>query len=366
MEPVGFAVVGLGHIAQTAVLPAFAHAQERARLVGLVSGDAAKGRELSGRYGVRAWSYDQLDACLADPAVEAIYVATPNTEHEDVAVRAARAGVHVLCEKPMATSAGGCEAMIRAAADADVRLMVAYRLHYEPANVSTIALVRDGTIGDPRFFASEFSYQVKPGNIRTREELGGGPLWDLGVYCVNVARHLFQDEPEEAFAMTTPGGDERFEGVNEGWACLLRFPGDRLASFTVSFGAATTSRLRLVGTEGDVQLEPAYEYQGELVRRLTVGEESRTERFPPGDQFAPELIRFAEHVRRGAEPEPSGREGLADVRVIEALLQSARDQRPVRIAPVAHPQRPEPNQAMHVPPVEEPEPVRAQAPPQGE
>lgn len=366
MEPVGVVVVGLGHIAQTAVLPAFEHAKERARLVGLVSGDATKGRELSERHGVRAWSYDQLDECLAAPEVEAIYIALPNTEHEQCAIRAARAGVHVLCEKPMATSAGGCEAMIREAADADVRLMIAYRLHYEPANVSTIALVRAGEIGDPRFFASEFSYQVKPGNIRTREELGGGPLWDLGVYCVNAARYLFQDEPEEAFAMTTPGRDERFEGVNEGWACLLRFPGDRLASFTVSFGAATTSRYRLVGTEGDVQLEPAYEYQGELVRRVTVGEQERTERLPPGDQFAPELIRFAEHVRRGTEPEPSGREGLADVRVIEALLQSARDRRPIRIAPVTQPLHPEPDQAMHVPPVEEPEPVRAQAPPQGE
>ncbi|MFL5274525.1 MAG: Gfo/Idh/MocA family protein [Anaeromyxobacteraceae bacterium] len=364
-EPLGFVVVGLGHIAQTAVLPAFAHAAPHARLVGVVSGDEAKRREVARRHGVRAWSYDALDDCLADPEVDAVYIALPNSLHEACAVRAAHAGVHVLCEKPMATSSGACEAMIRAAAEADVRLMIAYRLHFEPANVSTIALLRSGELGDPRFFTSEFSFQVKAGNIRTRADLGGGALWDLGVYCVNAARYLFEDEPEEAFAMATPARDDRFQGVDEGWSCLLRFPGDRLASFAVSFGAATTSRYRLVGTEGDVQLDPAYEYQGELVRRITVGDRTRTERFGPGDQFAPELIRFAECVRTGAEPEPSGREGLADVRAIEALLESARAHRPIRIAPVTQPRRPELAQALHQPPVEEPEPVRAQAPPEG-
>jgi predicted dehydrogenase len=363
--PVGFAVVGLGHIAQTAVLPAFEHAAPHARLVGLVSGDEAKRRELSRRHGVRAWSYEALDECLADPGVEAVYVALPNTMHEECAIRAARAGVHVLCEKPLATSSAACEAMIRAAADADVRLMTAYRLHFEPANLSTIALVLAGELGDPRFFSSEFSYQVRPGNIRTRADLGGGALWDLGVYCVNAARYLFRDEPEEAFATATPPSDDRFHGVDEAWACLLRFPGDRPASFTVSFNAAATSRYRLVGTRGSVQLEPAYEYQGELVRHVTVGEETRTDRFGPGDQFAPELIRFAECVRSGAEPEPSGREGLADVRVIEALLESARAHRPIRIAPVTQAALPDERQELRAPPVEEPEPVHAQAPPQG-
>ena len=364
-RPVGFVVAGLGHIAQTAVLPAFEHAAPHARLVGIVSGDETKRRELSKRYGVRSWSYERLDACLADPEVEAFYIALPNTMHEDCAIRAARAGVHVLCEKPMATSSGACEAMIRAAGDADVRLMIAYRLHFEPANLGTVELVRAGEIGDPRFFTSEFSYQVKPGNIRTRADLGGGALWDLGVYCVNAARYLFRDEPEEAFAMTIAGRDDRFQEVDEGWACHLRFPGERLASFVVSFGAAATSRYRLVGTKGDVQLEPAYEYQGELVRHVTVNDQTRTERFGPSDQFAPELVRFAECVRSGAEPEPSGREGLADVRIVEALLESARANRPVRIAPVSQAQRPGRSQELRAPPVDEPEPINAQAPPEG-
>ena len=137
---VRFAVVGLGHIAQTAVIPAFAHAARHARLVGIVSGNDEKRRAIASRYSVKAWPYEGLDACLADEDVDAVYIALPNTVHADAAVRAARAGVHVLCEKPMATSSDDCNAMIRAAHEGDVRLMIAYRLHFEPANLSAVDL----------------------------------------------------------------------------------------------------------------------------------------------------------------------------------------------------------------------------------
>ncbi len=363
-KKVGVAVVGLGHIAQTAVLPAFEHAKRNARLVALVSGNESKRRTLSRRYGVKAYGYDDLDACLADPDVDAVYIALPNNLHKDCAVRAARAGVHVLCEKPMATSSSDCEAMMRAARDADVKLMIAYRLHFEEANLSTVDLVTSGKLGEPRFFTSEFSYQVNPGNIRTEDDVGGGALWDLGVYCINAARYLFRDEPIQAFAMAMPARDDRFHGVNEGSSCLLRFPGDRLASFTVSFGAATTSRYRLVGTKGDVWLDPAYEYQGALVRRVTIGARTREKTFGPRDQFAPEIVRFAAHVLDGTDPEPSGLEGLADVRVIEALHTSMNTGRPVTLEPIQPPRRPRIEQEMRAPPVEEPEPIGAEQPSQ--
>jgi predicted dehydrogenase len=361
---VGFVVVGLGHIAQTAVLPAFGNAGRHARLVGVVSGDDDKRRAIAERHGVRSWAYDELDACLADEEVDAVYLATPNTLHRRHAVQAARAGVHVLCEKPMATTSDECVEMIRAANEAGVRLMIAYRLHFEPANLSAVELARSGELGDPRFFTSEFSYQVKGGNIRTRAEVGGGALWDIGIYCVNAARYLLRDEPVEAFAMAMPARDERFQGVDEGWSCTLRFPGGRLASFTVSFDASATSRYRLVGTRGHVTLDPAYEYQGKLVRTVTIGDASRRKTFGPTDQFAPELVHFARCVRDGVEPGPSGLEGLADVRIVEALLESARANRPLRLAPVTQPRRPDRGQELVAPPVQEPEPVRAEAPPE--
>ncbi len=362
-KKLGYAVVGLGHIAQTAVLPAFGHAKRNSRIVAFVSGDARKRRSLGHHYGVNSYSYEDLDACLAQREVDAVYIALPNAMHKDCAVRAARAGVHVLCEKPMATSAADCEEMIRAARESDVKLMIAYRLHFEEANLSTIDLVASGKIGEPRFFTSEFSYQVKAENIRTEARLGGGALWDLGVYCVNAARYLFRDEPVEVTAMAARrAGDERFREVPEGWTCQLRFADDRLATFTVSFGAATTSRYRIVGTKGDVTLDPAYEYQVPLVRHVTVNEHTRTKKFARRDQFAPELLYFSDCVLDGKDPEPSGLEGLADVRVIEALLESSRARSSMKLPPLQKRDRPTLDQEQHLPPVAQPDTVDVDRP----
>jgi glucose-fructose oxidoreductase len=355
-------VVGLGHIAQVAVLPAFAHAKESSRLVALVSGDARKRARLGTRHRVPAFRYEDLDEVLAREDVDAVYVALPNTMHEECAVRAARAGVHVLTEKPMATSEEACRRMIDAAQESDVKLMVAYRLHFEAANLEAVAAVRSGAIGAPRFFTSEFSYQVKAGNIRTRSELGGGALWDLGPYCVNAARYLFRAEPVEVMAMEAEGRDRRFQGIPEGWSVLLRFPQERLAAFTVSFGAAPTGAYRVVGTRGDLRLDPAFEYVGSLVRRLTVDERTTVKKYRPSDQFAPELVAFSRCVLEDRAPEADGWEGLADVRIIEASLRSARERRPIRIDPVHRRRRPDAAQKLRRPPARPPEILDAEAP----
>lgn len=361
---VGYAVVGLGHIAQTAVLPAFRHARQTSRLAALVSGDSTKRKALGEQYGVPAYRHEDLDDVLAREDVDAVYVALPNTLHADCAVRAARAGVHVLTEKPMATTEADCRRMIAAAGESGVRLMVAYRLHFEPANVEAAELVRSGRIGEPRFFTAEFSYQLKSGNIRGDARMGGGALWDLGPYCVNAARYLLGAEPTEVFAVEAAARDRRFRGVPEGWSVLLRFPDERLATFTCSFGAAPTDGCRVVGTKGDLRLEPAFEYVGSLVRHLTVGEETKERRYPPGDQFAPELVEFSRCVLDDRDPEPDGWEGLADVRIIEAALRSARERAPVRVEPVERPRRPGAGQIRRRPPIEEPAPVHADSPDQ--
>lgn len=359
---VGYAVVGLGHIAQVAVLPAFAHARETARLAALVSGDSTKRKALGERHGVPAFGYEDLDDVLARDDVDAVYIALPNTDHAACAVRAARAGVHVLTEKPMATSERDCRRMIAAAEESDVKLMVAYRLHFEPANMEAVELVRSGKIGEPRFFSSGFSYQVKPDNIRTDARKGGGAIWDLGPYCVNAARYLLGAEPTEVLALEAHARDRRFRGVPEGWSVVLRFPEERLASFTCSFGAATIDTCRVVGTKGDIRLEPAFEYVGSLVRHLTVDERTTVKKYPPSDQFAPELLEHSRCILEDRDPEPDGWEGLADVRIIEAALRSARERRPVRVAPVERRRRPGAAQVRHRPPVKKPREVHAGAP----
>ncbi|HYD47704.1 MAG TPA: Gfo/Idh/MocA family oxidoreductase [Terriglobales bacterium] len=355
---VRYAVVGLGHIAQVAVLPAFAHARN-SRLVAVVSGDRRKRRELQPRYRFeRAYTYQQYDQCLASGEIDAVYIALPNNMHKDFAIRAARAGVHVLCEKPMAVDAAECEQMIRAAEQNGIKLMIAYRLHFEAANLRAAELVAAGKLGEPRIFNSVFAMQVKPDNIRLERELGGGTLFDIGIYCINAARSVFRAEPVEVTAFSSRSGDRRFTEVDEMTSAILRFPDDRLATFTASFGAADVSAYEVIGTAGRVRLDPAYEYAEGLALEVTVNGRTRRQRFARSDQFAAELVYFSNCVLENRNPEPSGIEGLADVRVIEALYRSAETGKPVRLRPVVKRQRPTRKQEIRRPAVRKPKLIK--------
>jgi glucose-fructose oxidoreductase len=193
---VRYAVIGQGYISQVAVLPAFAHARRNSVLAALVSDDERKLRTLGRRYRVsRLCRYDAVDELFSSGEIDAVYIALPNSMHAEYTVRAARAGLHVLCEKPMAVSTRECQQMIEATRRARVKLMIAYRLHFERANLEVARIVRSGKLGDIRYFDSQFSMQVKAGNIRLDQELGGGPLYDIGIYCINAARSALAAEP---------------------------------------------------------------------------------------------------------------------------------------------------------------------------
>ena len=206
--------------------------------------------------------------------------------------------------------------------------------------------------------------QVKEGDIRLKpRELGGGTLYDIGIYCINAVRNLYGAEPMEVVAFSSNNGDPRFRQCEEMTSAILRFPGrERLASFTSSFGAADVSTYRVVGTHGDLVMDPAYEYAEELVQRVTINGRTRERRFPKRDQFAPELVSFSECILTGAAPEPSGWEGLADVRVIRALYQSADTGQPVSLEPFEKQDRPSLDQQITRPAVRKPELVNTEAP----
>jgi predicted dehydrogenase len=358
-----YAVVGQGYFAQAAVLPAFRHARN-CELTALVSGDPLKLRKLSRDYGVGiAVGYEGYDELLKSGKIDAVYIALPNDLHKDFAIRAARAGIHVLCEKPMAVTSRDCEAMIRAARDARVKLMIAYRLHFEEANLRAVELVQSGKLGEPRFFSSVFSIQVRPDNIRARPvERGGGPLHDIGIYCVNAARYLFREEPIEVTAVSSLGGRTRARQHEELVSCTLRFPGGKLASFTCGFGNAPTDYFHVVGTKGELCLDHCYEYAEEMEWWLTVDGRTTSRKFAKRDQIAPELTYFSECILKNRQPEPSGMEGLADLRIIEALVRSARTGRPVTLEPARLRQRPGLLQQRRAKAVREPRLVRAQSP----
>jgi glucose-fructose oxidoreductase len=358
---VRYAVVGLGHIAQAAVLPAFAHAKRNSSLHAIVSGSIEKLNEIGDKYRVpvRA-SYDNYERCLKE--VDAVYICTPNSEHADYAVRAANAGVHVLCEKPLAVTENECKRMIEAAVRNDVRIMTAYRLHFEPLFLEIVEMVRAGRIGEPRFFSSSFSMHAKPNGIRTQRELGGGTLFDLGVYCINAARILFGAEPTQVFGSSIDGARADMPEIDEMTSAVMRFDGDRLATFTTSFAANGVSDFRIVGTEGNIHAEPAYEYAEALGYTLTVGRDIRKKKGRRRDQFASELVYFSDCVLQGRSPEPSAEEGCWDVRVVDALYQSAKRGAPVSLSHFGPERPPVLSQGQDHPPVREPELVAVEKP----
>jgi predicted dehydrogenase len=357
-----YAVVGLGHIAQVAVLPAFAHAGRNSVLTALVSDDPEKLQQLSRRYGVKlTYSYEQYDDCLRSGDIDAVYIALPNNMHAEYSIRAANAGVHVLCEKPMAVTERDCQSMIRAARKHKVKLMIAYRLHFEEANLKAIEIVKSGKLGEPRIFNSLFGMQVREGNIRTEAELGGGTLYDLGVYCINAARHLFQNEPLEAFAYSAGSNDRRFKEIDEMTSAVLQFSQDRIASFTTSFGAADVASYEIIGTKGKLRVDPAYEYEMALKHSLTIDGKTTSRTFGRRDQFAPELLYFSDCIRKDIEPEPSGEDGLADVRVVRALYRAAEIRRPVKLGRVGLKKRPGLKQEKYRPPVTKPRLVKVKS-----
>jgi predicted dehydrogenase len=363
-KTVRYAVVGLGHIAQVAVLPAFKNAKN-SELVALVSSDPEKQQKLTEQYNVdRVYSYDQYEECLSQ-GVDAVYIALPNHLHRDYAIRALNAGVHVLCEKPLAVTEADCEAIIDAAQKNDRKLMVAYRLHLEKGNLQAIEWANNGQLGDTRFFSSEFAQQVVENNVRVTEDVahGGGPLYDMGVYCINAARYLFRDEPTHVFATISNNGENRFQKTEEMTTVLLRFPKGRIATFTASFGAADVGRYTLVGTKGILTADPAYEYADAIKLELTV-EGKRTKRtFAKRDQFGAELVYFSNCILRKRDPEPSGAEGLADVRVVQAAYESARDGRMIELPPFPEKyQRPNLNQETHRPSHGKPETIKTESP----
>jgi glucose-fructose oxidoreductase len=361
-KKVRYAVVGLGHIAQVAVLPAFAHASENSEITALVTDDPTKAKKLSKKYCVEAvHSYKDYKDLLTSGKVDAVYIALPNTMHRDYSVVASNAGIHVLCEKPMATTEKECEEMIRAAAQNGTKLMIAYRLHFDNANLQAVKLVQSGKLGAPRIFNSTFTMQVKPDNIRLKKNLGGGPLWDIGIYCINAARYLLRAEPQEVFAFEATSNDRRFREVEESVSAILKFPDAQLASFSCSFGASDVSAYDVVGTKGSLHAEPAYEYAEGLQLKITINGKVEEQAFGKSDQFGPELVYFSDCILKNKQPEPSGQEGLADVRIIRALYKSLSQKQPVRVKIEEAEKRPSTVQEIHRPPIDKPELIHAES-----
>jgi predicted dehydrogenase len=354
---VRYAVVGLGHIAQNAVLPAFEHATENSELTALISGDDEKLKAVGERYNVQnRYHYGEFDKALADDTFDAVYICLPNNLHKQYTIKAADGGVHVLCEKPMAMCSRDCQEMISACEFNNVKLMIAYRLHFERANMEAVKTIQSGEIGKPRIFNASFSLQVTPDNYRISKEQGGGPLYDIGIYCINAARYLFKSEPVQVTALSVRSNDPRFREVDESVAAIMKFPDERLALFACSFAAFDDSRYEVIGTRGRLTLDPAFDYTNELKYILAQPEHQEQHVKPMVDQFAPEILHFSKCILEDLQPRPCGYEGLADIKVIEAIIESCKTGKAVELDFKLHQRTSEPDLTMvkDIPPAAKP------------
>lgn len=363
-KKVRYAVVGAGWIAQEDFMPGVEHTGNSV-MTALVTGDAEKAKELAKMYDIEhVTDYDGYEALLKSGNIDAIYLATPNSKHTNFVVKALEAGIHVLCEKPMAETPEDCQKMIDASVKGNAKLMIAYRLHFEEATIEALETVRAGTIGEARIFSSVFCQQVSEENSRTASGNWAGPLPDMGPYPINAVRQIFQAMPTEVFAFRASKPEARFKEIEEMITAVLRFPGERLGTFTVSYGANPMGQYRVVGTEGDLEVTPGFTWQKGLTHKLTVGEKESDKTYGRSDHFGGETRYFSNCVLDNVHPEPDGEEGLADVLVIKAIEESMATGKPVQVKPLVRKQWPTREQIQKLNPVKPGEMVNA-APPEG-
>jgi predicted dehydrogenase len=365
---VRYAIVGLGDIAQEDMMPGVEHTGNSA-ITALITSDPVKAQELGKKYGVSAlFSYEQFEAALGSGTFDAIYLATPNWRHAEFIVPALRAGIHVLTEKPLEVSVDKCKEILAAADASSAKLMVAYRLHFEPATLDTIEKIRSGQLGEVHLFASTFTQMVDRDNHRVQNGELAGPVLDMGPYPVNAARYIFEDEPTEV--VSAVGAKHPQSGFKQDFfdtvAVTLRFPKDRLAQFNLSYYANQSNSLFAVGTNGMLQLNPAYTFGKPLVQKMVRGEKEQEISFRNTDHFGGEMQYFSNCVLNDEEPEPDAEEGFADVRVLEGILAALQTGKSVKLDPFRRSRRIDTErQKVTLPAVSTPELVHAGNPARG-
>ncbi len=327
-KPVGFAAVGLGSISDI-FMRACANSQT-AKITALVTGHPSeKGMKYAAMYGIpksSIYTYEQYERVADNKDVDAVYIGLPNSMHCEYTVRAARIGKHVLCEKPMAISSVECRTMIQECRTAHVKLMIAYRVQYDPTWQQAMQIIDSGGIGDVQSFQGGFFNQQRAGAWRLSRKLGGGgSVLDLGIYPLNAIRHLTREEPSNYTAIvSTRDFSGRFAEVEQSVEWTMKLPSGIIASCGCSYGQDGPSFFVINGDKGFLELQPAFLYDGvHLVGRAN-GEPIDvlgTGKAP--FQFTLEAEHFSDCIRHDKLPESPGEEGLKDLLAIEAIYRAA-------------------------------------------
>ncbi|GAC1366506.1 MAG: Gfo/Idh/MocA family oxidoreductase [Herpetosiphon sp.] len=319
-RPLRIGVISTANIGRKSVIPAMQRAANV--VVAAIAGrDERQARDFAAELAIPN-HYGSYDALLADADIDAVYIPLPNSMHREWTIKAAHAGKHILCEKPLGLTAAECREMAAAAEACGVVLMEAFMYRFHPQLAKVRTLLADGAIGAVRLLQSSFSFLLlNPANIRLRRDLGGGSLMDVGCYCVNLSRTLFEAEPVEvqAFARWSDGG------VDEQMAGSLRFADGRLAQFDCALHIARREAYHIAGTDGTIDVPVAFVPRiNDTVVVLNRGTE-RESRFtiPAVDEYQLMAEHFVDAVLEHRQVRYPAVEAAANMRVIEALYRSA-------------------------------------------
>ncbi|MFZ0663537.1 MAG: Gfo/Idh/MocA family oxidoreductase [Acidobacteriaceae bacterium] len=325
----GWCIVALGRISMGHFMPGIQQGQT-GRIVALVSGHREKAKRQAAIYGVAEsaiYSYQDYDRIRDNKEIDAVYIALPNGMHVEYTIRGARAGKHVFCEKPMATSVADSRAMIEACRAAGKKLMIGYRCQYEPVNLKAVELIRSGAIGQVQAIESAFGFNIAKGEWRLNRKLaGGGPLMDVGIYALNASRYLTGEEPGDIHANSSViDHDGRFAEVEENVGWTMKFPSGILASCNTSYGSDMNGFYRVHGSKGMIELSPAFGYEGIHMKAHLDGGKIIDMPDPQSgvDQFIVEADHFADCIRNNKEPKSDGEEGLRDMEYMSAIYEAA-------------------------------------------
>lgn len=325
----GIALVGLGTYSTDELAPAL-EKTAHCYLAGIVTGSSEKAARWKDKYGIpeaNSYNYERFDEIRDNPDIDIVYVVLPNALHAEYVVRAARAGKHVICEKPMALTVEECDQMIRACREANRLLSIGYRLHFEPHNLEIMRLGRDQPFGPIKKIRAEHGMSDTKGWRIDKKLAGGGPLMDVGIYCVQACRYATGMEPLAVLAQEGPKTKpDKFQTVEESLSWQMEFPGGVIASCRSSY-SEKQNLLRVEAENGWAELSPAYQYRG-IRGKTSAGEMN----FPEVNQQARQMDDFALAIQNGRPSPVPGEMGRQDVKILQAIYESMETGRKILIS----------------------------------
>ncbi|HEY5057151.1 MAG TPA: Gfo/Idh/MocA family oxidoreductase [Acidobacteriaceae bacterium] len=328
VKPIGYAAVGLGTI--SGIFMRACAKSQTAKITALVTGHPdTKGKRFAEMYGIpetSIYTYEQYEKLRDNKDVDAVYIGMPNSMHKEYTIRGAQAGKHVLCEKPMAISSAECRQMTDACRAAGRKLMIAYRVHYEPTHIQARQMIQSGAIGKVQAFEGAFGFNAGSKQWRqTKQYSGGGSLLDVGIYPLNESRWITGEEPVNftAIASTRDTASGIFSEIEETLAFAVKFPSGIVGSYNCTYGADMPGYLRIHGDRGSLEITHAYDYSG--VHLASLGGRNPVDITTPRtvDHFQIEAEYFANCIRTGTDPLTGGEEGFKDLLAMEAIYKAA-------------------------------------------